>query len=684
MLIYDKPSENYDGWQKWRSQKDETRSTLMTEEEMREVNYMITCLNQNAANMGELYADWDEIEEYYGNNQEVKKNTPGSKMNVVNSSIEGMVCQTVDREIQPNVSGVSAEDNNFAAMAKNGLNWIIRNNKMRRKLAPFCRKIYKFGHGVIKVCFDHNFANGFGLSKFEIVPLNRIFIDTKIKDPLRLEEAEYIVETVNLSKTFAVEVYGEEKARTIDYGFNEFRDNGVFDEAYSFDDEDSSWTLIQWWSKTGGKLRLREISACGILLHDSFKFGGRDEIQGAEITPKSYYKYVNDTYPYFMATEYQLEGDLYGFGDGRLLIPLQKALNELYDKIRIQMRPNTAGIDTYSGIDPDCINDNSFEPVPYDGARLAGRPPMYEFRWGTVNQEMFGLIEAIHTEAQRVIRFSDLMMGQAKSASTATEAAIQQEQGGSRLKYEKGNVEDVLSDACKYALELMMEFSKTGKSLRIEDTKTDKKYEWVDFRKMAEVPVQMPSTKEYQDQFLSRNRTSKPPEFMNVTENGQPVTRNIDLDIYISVGAGLPRSPAFVWSIVEKLSQMMVIDTDEQPPAPKPAINWTELREFMRNTLGLPLKDNEEMKRFVAEYRKRQAMRTKEMVDRTRKAGGGQMVPAPGEQQPLQEGLPPEGPGGPGGNQPAEQPETEGLVPNQGNSFNNPAEVGGIRNGPGG
>jgi hypothetical protein len=684
MLKYDAPSENAEGWAKWRGDKDKKRSTLMTEEEMLQSNYFISTLNNNVGSMQDKYAEWDEVEEYYGNDQEERENSPNSKMNALVASIEGMICQTVDREIQASCAGVSAEDNNFATVAKNGLNWILRNNKMRKKMSSYLRKIYKFGHGWLKVSFDHDYAGGFGLSKFETVPLNKLFIDTKIKDPLRINEAEYIVETVNLSRTFAMDVYGEKKANAIDYGFNQFRDNGVFSEAYSIDDDDSNWTLISWLSKCGGKLRLREITACGVLLYDSFKPGKRNIEQGRKLIPKSLYKYVNDIYPYFITTEYQLEGDLYGFGDGRLLIPVQKAINEIYDKIRIQMRPNTAGVDTYSGIDPDCINDNSFEPIPYDGARLAGRPPMYEFKWGSVNAEMFGLIEALRTEAQRVTRFSELMMGQAKAASTATEAAIQQEQGSSRIKYEKGNVEDTLADACKYALGLMMEFSKTGKSLRIEHPTGEKEYSWVDFREMAEVPVQMPTTQDYQDRYIEENPQAKPPEFMNVEENGKPVTRDLDLDIYISVGAGLPRNPAFVWSIVEKLSQLAVIDTDEQPPAPKPAISWSELREFMRNTLGIPIKDNEEMKKFVEEYRKIQAMKTKQMADRSRQAGGqsglGGPPPIPGNEQ---GGLPPEGPGGPGGNQPMEQPETMGAVPGgpEEGGFNNPAGVGGIRNG---
>ena len=687
MLNYKAPTENFEAWQKWRMEKDSQRKQIMTEEEMMQSNHIIDALNNNVGNMQSKYAEWDEIEEYYGNDLEEKKSSPNSRMNLVNASVEGMVCQTVDREIQANITGVSAEDNNFAAVAKTGLNWILRNNKMRRKSAPILRKLFKFGHAWIKVRFDKNYANGFGLPVFDVVPPNKIFIDSKIKDPLRIEEGEYICETVNLSRYFATEVYGEKKASLIDYGFNEFRDNGVFHEGYTMDDEDSSWTLIQWMSKCNGKLRLREITADGILLYDSFKPGGRDSDQGRKTYPRALYKYVDNTYPYFLITEYQLEGDLYGFGDGRLLIPVQKAMNEIYDKVRIQMRPNTAGVDSYSGIDPDCIDDNSFDPLIYDGARLNGRPPMYEFKWGTVNQEMFGLIEALHKEAQRVIRFSDLMTGMAEAASTATEAAIQQEQGSSRVKYEKGNFEDALSDACKYALQLMMEFSKTGKSLLIEERKGKKEYGWVDFRKMAEVPVQMPATQGFQDQFINENPQAKPPQFMNVTEKGQPVTRNVDLDIYISVGAGLPRSPAFVWSIVEKLSQMMVMDTGENPPAPKPAINWEELREFMRNTLGIPIKDNEEMKKFVEEYRKLQAMKNQQMIDRTKQAGQvpnvGQSAGAgPGGISP-DNGMPPEEVGGSGGNQPAEQPETMNNTAGAGmqQEFNNPANVGGIRNG---
>ena len=50
---------------------------------------------------------------------------------------------------------------------------------------------------------------------------------------------------------------------------------------------------------------------------------------------------------------YSREGNLWGYGDGKLLLPLQKLINELYDKIRIASRPNLLLFDINSELSLD-------------------------------------------------------------------------------------------------------------------------------------------------------------------------------------------------------------------------------------------------------------------------------------------------------------------------------------------
>lgn len=665
--------------------KDKTviMSEFNTDEEMKLIDNFITVLNHNQGGLGKHYSSWNEVEESYANDQPLEDDMPNTRANVIVSTIEGMLTQIVDREVSCVTQGVGPEDDQFAATARTGLEWIFKNNKLRQKVVTHERRRLKFGVGWFKVVFDENYAGGFGLAKIMTPPINKVYVDNKIKDFTRVEEAEYLAETINLSRSYACEVYGEEKAELIDYGYNEYRSNNVFVEEYQAPDDENGWTMIQWWSKYRGDLRLQEFSACGVLLWDSQKEGGRrDNQKNSKYIHKPFYKYTND-YPYFLTIKYVKEGELYGFGDGKLLLPLQKLINELYDKMRIQMRPNMIAVDDQSEIELTDFDDNSFSPVYYNGAALGGRPPVHSVPWGSINRDMYELLERIKQEVQRICRYSDLMTGQAKAADTATEAAIQQQQGNSHINHEKGNVEETLSDVGKYCLNLMMEFSKTGKALTVSNDDENQEYDWVDFRSFANIPAQKPATGSFTKQYTDKNPNAEPPKYEGVTDDtGEPVTKNLDLDLYVSVGSGLPKNPAFLWSMLEKMSQLMVIDTNEKPPVPKPVVNWSEMRKFVKQFLGLPIVNDDQMKKFIEEFKKIQLANMKKGMQTGTGMGqvpgqGGAAMGAPPESQV-------EGPGGPGGNQPVQQPETAGLTVQPGEEGpSNPANVGGIRTGAG-
>jgi predicted SAM-dependent methyltransferase len=166
-----------------------------------------------------------------------------------------------------------------------------------------------------------------------------------------------------MSKSQIIEMYGEEKASAVDYGNFTIENTTVFEETFTTDDIDGA-TIIQYWSKHKGILRLREFSACGVLLYDSHKTGDRKENQkNNKFDHKPYYKYVNNKYPYFFTGLYPIEGSLWGFGDGKLLEALNDLLNDFYDKIRIAARPNLILFDPMSEVDLSDFDDNSFDEV---------------------------------------------------------------------------------------------------------------------------------------------------------------------------------------------------------------------------------------------------------------------------------------------------------------------------------
>jgi hypothetical protein len=655
----------------WRTNKTVNASDYMTEDELLEAKCVIDTLNYNKSAMNDHITEWEQIEEMYTNEKTsniIESDTPNTKMNRLVSVVEGMVSQLVDNNISITTRGQGPEDEAFAEDARIGLSWAFRQNNVKHKFSLHERRRLKFGGAWIKVVHDKHYAGGYGLSKIQMPSNTKVYVDRKIRDYFRLDEADYVAESIRMSRSSAIRTYGKDKACLIDYGVNEFFDSGVFSEAFDLPDDCDSWILLQYWSKEDGILRLREFSACGILLFDSFKGMDRKENQkDKEIIPKSYYKHVYDEYPYFYTPKYTIEGDFHGFGEGRLMLPIQKMINELYDKIRIMMRPHMILIDAYSDINVEDFDDNSFTPKYFDGAKTQGRQPVHHVPWGHITSDIFQLLEQINIDMQRVVRFSDLMLGQAKAADTATEAAIQQQQGNAHTSHEKTMFENTLSNVAKYMLGLMIEFNEGGMSLRINEEDDDGEmeresdYSWIDFNDMAEIPAQMPATKSYRDEFKSRNPQAPEPKYEIVTKNGVTQTKSICLDIDISVGSALPKNPAFLWQMIERLSQMLVVDTDEAQPTPKPAISWNELREFMVTILGIPIKQSDQMKEFVERYQQMQAAQMQQQ--RAQMGGGGQPMDGGGQMpdamtqgmgagggvmQPSAEGTAPEGPMGAG------------------------------------
>lgn len=566
-----------------RRQRNITRSEFMTDKEMTEIDETIKKLNMNQGYMSTYYEKWTEQEETYRNDQPKETGKPNTRVAIVHSIIEGQVSSLVDKNIAVMCKGQGYSDNSFARWAQVGLDWTFRQNKIKKVLAVHERRRSIYGIGWLKLFFDADEINGFGLSKITCPPLNKVYIDTKIKDPLRYQEAEYIAETIRLSKTQFEEIYGYEKASAILYGGNFFEDTNTFKEDYTDDDQDAA-TLIQFWSKYKGKLRLREFSGCGLLLYDSHKPGDRETNQkDSEYEHKSYYKFVNNKYPYFLTDLYPEEGKLIGFGECQLLKPLQDLLNELYDKIRICARPNLILFDTDSEVDLDDFDENSYEPRP-----VVGSPSdvVDSVQWGTINDSWWRLLLQIHEEIQRVARTSYMNLGQNSSADTATEAAIQQQEGANAIDHKKLMLQDTLCDLAKYALGLMMEKYTEARAFRIDENKED--YEWIDFRQLANVPAMKPATKEFIDSFKANNPEIEPPEWEVLNDSkGNPITKNIDLDVEINIGAGLPTNKAFIYQMAEKLSQLIVEG--------KNVVSWKEIRGFIKDFIGMPLDDDDEI-----------------------------------------------------------------------------------------
>lgn len=565
--------------------RDYVRQEFMSDEELLELNKLRAILINNSASMAMTYSRWEDEEEAYKGDQPITSNRPNSRVNIVNAYIDGQVSALVDHNIAIVTRGESPADKYYADWARVGLDWTLRKNKIKKIIDIHERRRLKFGVGFFKTYFDKNAISGFGLAKICCPALDMIYVDRKIIDPLRFQEADYIAEGIKLSREQFIDIYGEEKTRAVYFGTNNSIRHMIFSKTFTHDDLDAAY-IIQYWSRHKGMLRLREFTECGLLLYDSHKSGDRKTNQkDSEYKHKSYYKYVCNKYPYFFTGQYPDEDSLWGFGDAKLLIPIQNMINDFYDKIRITARPNLILFDPDSEVDLSDFDENSLEPRP---ARLSTTKAVEVVPWGQVNNSYWQMLQMMHQEAQRVTRYSELMMGQTRSADTATEASIQQQQGNAVTQHKKTMLEETLIDVCEYCLGLMMEFYEGAKAFRIYGTEDE--YEWIDFRKLTKVPVMKPATSGFTKRYMDRKPLDEPPEWEFVMHGQDPATKTVDLDIEISIGSGLPKNKAFLWQMIERLAGLVLVDESGQQ---KNIINYKEFRQFVKDYLGLPLSDEQ-------------------------------------------------------------------------------------------
>lgn len=255
--------------------------------------------------------------------------------------------------------------------------------------------------------------------------------------------------------------------------------------------------------------------------------------------------------------------------------------------------------DPSSEVDLDDFDENSYEARP----AMLDKQAVQVIQWGQVNPALWQLIESMHREAERVCRYSDLMMGQGKSAETATEAYIQQQQGNSTTDHKKLTLQDSLVDVCEYMLGLMMEYYKGAKAFRISGDKDA--YEWIDFRQLKKVPVMKPATRSFIKQYTEKNTDAEMPEWELVTDkSNNPLTKNVDLDIEINIGAGLPKNKTFLWQMVQTLASVVVVDNNGQE---RNLISYDEFRKFVKDFLGLPLDDTNQSNEVMKQTQPQQA-----------------------------------------------------------------------------
>lgn len=482
----------------------------------------------------DIYGKMKTYDEYWEGDINKPKNEsdPGSNTNIIHPMVEGQVAMLVEQNISVQALPVSPNEVPFAKKTTSVLEFIKSRNKMISIIERHERRREKYGTGILRVTFDVDALGGAGLPIIEAVENDHIFIDPCITDANKVQEAEFIIETVVKSIYWAKQTYGDEIADKIQENF--------FPHAESKPDGDNPKYLhMLVWTRDKGNLRLVEMSADGVILSDS------------QERSKSFY--VVGKYPYFITPLYTRDGTIWGKGDVELIMNSQDLINDLDDQMRINARltgnPQRL-IETGSGIDLDSLTNEPGLNIPVNSvSSVRDLQPMAVPEYVVERRNM-----AIQYEAPKISRFSDQMLGnKQQGVDTATEALALQQSGTQGIAFKKVLLQETLSDVFSYCLALVREFWTEEVELRVDEEDNT----FIHFKASELNAVNVLREDKKRGEYVPDG------------------TKEAEFDIKVSVGAGLPTNKAFQYNMIREMVGAQIITPQEA-------------REYMVKQFGLP------------------------------------------------------------------------------------------------
>lgn len=489
-----------------------------------------------------IHDDIKKFDEYWEGKQVQKESAsdPASNTNIVHPMVEGQVAMLIEQNIAVQALPVSASEVPFAKKCTTVLEFIKNRNKMTSIIERHERRREKYGTGILRVTFDIEALGGAGLPVIEAVENDHIYIDPCISDSLKLQEAEFIIETVVKSIYWAKQTYGDDVANMIDENFFPYK------EVDKVDGENPKYLHMLVWTRDGGNLRLVEMSADGTILSDSKE------------NAESFY--AIGKYPYFITPLYTRDGTIWGKGDVELLIDSQDLINDLDDQIRLNARLTANPqrlIETGSGIDLDALTNEAGLNIPTNNVNAVKDLQPASIPDYVIERRNM----AIQYEAPKISRFSDQMLGNKQSGvDTATEALALQQSGTQGITFKKQMLQETLSDVFSYCLSLVREFWTEEVEIRVDEEDNTfiyfKASELQAINKLREI--------------------AEKEEEPKVIADG---VKEAEFDIVVTVGAGLPTNKAFQYNMIREMVSGQIIT----PP---------EARQYFVKQFGLPFDAN--------------------------------------------------------------------------------------------
>ena len=519
-----------------------------------------------------LMEDWATFEDYWAGrvNETGGEDHPASNTNIVHPIIESQVADLVDQPLDILLKGLEPSDQRYAKNTQALIDWVWKKNNPELKLDKAERQRLKFGGSVIKVWFDPYAFNDRGLPTFDPINPANFFPDPKIKDYLKMQDADFIIHAMPKSIKYLRQRYGE-VAKMVEanaqYQYSPLIYEGSAADT-SGESGKSQALLIEQWSKEldeNDEWILRVVHmANGIILRDSF-----EDLQEEETGKISSY-YENGKYPFVYIPCYSREGVLWGMGDVGLLKPIQDMINDLDDQIRMNARL-MGNIQIVVGIATG-INLKKWTNKP--GLKIPARDPN---SWKmvqppTIPNHIPGRRQEGFKEAEIISGRSDIVEGRSGGSLRAASAVISMQEAGLR----RVNHKRLLAQAgYKMVVELLLDYVKefyteevAFRITGVEPTGTDNDFMWFKGSQLNNIPKLVPDY----GAPLDDNQMLPLTELKD--EEGNIMDKEAEFDIEVIVGTGLPNNKAFVYQATIELHREGVITNEEARMCLKELINW--------------------------------------------------------------------------------------------------------------
>jgi len=499
----------------------------------------------------ERVKEWERLHRLYKCERDdyntVDHTAPKSFCSIVTPIVEGQTAGLVEYNLDVNIIGTGPTDNDYAKTLQSGADFILRNNRFKQYAKDYARSYLLYGGAWMTCYWDNKAYGGLGIPRLRIPTISKVYVDGRIKDYKDLQCAEYVIEEIGFkSIAWAKREYGDRIADAI----VRMNNNYQFDQQDQRDDIDS-FMLLHVWTRNNeqGNLQLIEMTTNPMVLRESDP-------------SEPYYRFGDNEYPFAFARLYPQQMDFYGFGDGRILEPIQRTVNKLFDEIEIACRFQ-AQAKTY--VDPTAeMDDDQCDSDP--SHNIMAKNPNQTIRvvqGAGINPVVENMISMLVAHAERATRFSGTMTGlETQNSVSATQSGIMLQQGSATINDKKGDLSEALQFIVKYSLKLALEFYDRGFWSRVGD---ENSYEYVDFSLAREVPAAMPATNAFKDSFASSpfgNAMAEAPNYQLVEDgpDSTPVMKSIDFDVKVTLGEGLPSNRIAIHNVLMNLFQMQVID----------------------------------------------------------------------------------------------------------------------------